>query len=40
VVSMRLGLDHVDGPADVADALGIALCHAQHCSMAAVGTQP
>lgn len=30
VVSMRLGLDTVDGPADVADALGIALCHAQH----------
>lgn len=30
VVSMRLGLDRVAGPADVADALGIALCHAQH----------
>ncbi len=30
VVSMRLGLDGVAGPADVADALGIAMCHAQH----------
>lgn len=30
VVSMRLGLEDVDGPADVADALGIAMCHAQH----------
>jgi crossover junction endodeoxyribonuclease RuvC len=30
VVAMRLGLTDVDGPADVADALGIALCHTQH----------
>jgi crossover junction endodeoxyribonuclease RuvC len=30
VVSMRLGLGKVSGPADVADALGIALCHLQH----------
>lgn len=30
VVSMRLGLAGVAGPADVADALGIAMCHAQH----------
>jgi len=30
VVSMRLGLQGVAGPADVADALGIAMCHAQH----------
>lgn len=40
VVSMRLGLDRVDGPADVADALGIALCHAQHHSLAALGRRP
>ncbi|MEN8042090.1 MAG: crossover junction endodeoxyribonuclease RuvC [Actinomycetota bacterium] len=30
VVSMRLGLSGVGGPADVADALGVAMCHAQH----------
>ncbi|MCL1598528.1 MAG: crossover junction endodeoxyribonuclease RuvC [Actinomycetia bacterium] len=30
VVSMRLGLGSVSGPADVADALGVALCHVQH----------
>ncbi len=30
VVSMRLGLTSVSGPADVADALGVALCHMQH----------
>ena len=30
VVAMRLGLGPVGGPADVADALGIALCHSQH----------
>jgi len=37
VVSMRLGLDTVAGPADVADALGIALCHAQHAPLRAAG---
>lgn len=36
VVSMRLGLGAVVGPADVADALGIALCHAQHHPMQSV----
>ncbi len=30
VVTMRLGLTGVKGPADVADALGVALCHTQH----------
>jgi crossover junction endodeoxyribonuclease RuvC len=30
VLSMRLGLASVSGPADVADALGIALCHLQN----------
>lgn len=30
VIAMRLGLTEIDGPADVADALGIALCHTQH----------
>jgi crossover junction endodeoxyribonuclease RuvC len=30
VLSMRLGLSPVSGPADVADALGIALCHLQN----------
>ncbi len=30
VVAMRLGLRGVSGPADAADALGIAMCHAQH----------
>lgn len=30
VISMRLGMATLEGPADVADALGIALCHAQH----------
>lgn len=30
VVAMRLGLGSVTGPADVADALGIAMCHGQH----------
>lgn len=30
VVAMRLGIAGVAGPADVADALGIAMCHAQH----------
>ena len=32
VVAMRLGLTAVAGPADVADALAVALCHAQHSS--------
>ena len=30
VLKMRLGLGSISGPADVADALGIALCHIQH----------
>jgi crossover junction endodeoxyribonuclease RuvC len=30
VLRMRLGLGPIDGPADVADALGVALCHIQH----------
>ncbi len=30
VVAMRLGLTTVTGPADVADALGVAMCHVQH----------
>jgi crossover junction endodeoxyribonuclease RuvC len=37
VVAMRLGLSAVDGPADVADALGVALCHLQHSGRDAVG---
>jgi crossover junction endodeoxyribonuclease RuvC len=37
VVSMRLGLQGVDGPADVADALGIAMCHAQHYVVSTLG---
>jgi len=37
VVAMRLGLSDVDGPADVADALGIAMCHAQHDVIGSVG---
>ena len=35
VVAMRLGVGGVSGPADVADALGIALCHGQHQGLAA-----
>ncbi len=30
VIAMRLGVENVAGPADVADALGVALCHIQH----------
>jgi crossover junction endodeoxyribonuclease RuvC len=30
VLRMRLGVGSIEGPADVADALGIALCHIQH----------
>lgn len=30
VLRMRLGIDSISGPADVADALGVALCHIQH----------
>jgi len=30
VIAMRLNLTGIDGPADVADALGVALCHTQH----------
>lgn len=33
VVGMRLGLGTMPGPADVADALGVALCHCQHLTM-------
>jgi len=33
VVAMRLGLGSVAGPADVADALGVAMCHGQHASI-------
>lgn len=33
VVGMRLGLGALGGPADVADALGVALCHCQHLSV-------
>lgn len=36
VVAMRLGIPAVDGPADVADALGVALCHAQHSAFRAM----
>jgi crossover junction endodeoxyribonuclease RuvC len=39
VVSMRLGLQGVDGPADVADALGIAMCHAQNCALQTSGAK-
>ncbi len=35
VVALRLGLADVAGPADVADALGVALCHGQHAPAAA-----
>lgn len=34
VVALRLGLEGVSGPADVADALGVALCHSQHAGHA------
>ena len=37
VISMRLGLGPVSGPADVADALGIALCHLQHAGRSMAG---
>ena len=40
VVSMRLGLKGVAGPADVADALGIAMCHAQHHPLRTAGATP
>lgn len=40
VVAMRLALNKVEGPADVADALGIALCHAQHQFIATVEAMP
>lgn len=32
VLAMRLGIDPPSGPADIADALGVALCHTQHRS--------
>lgn len=38
VVAMRLGLTGVGGPADVADALGIAMCHVQHTGAIAMGS--
>jgi crossover junction endodeoxyribonuclease RuvC len=37
VVAMRLGLSGIEGPADVADALGIAMCHAQHDTIRSIG---
>ncbi len=37
VVAMRLGLAGVGGPADVADALGIAMCHLQNAGSSALG---
>ncbi len=37
VVAMRLGIASVGGPADVADALGIAMCHVQHASVTKLG---
>jgi crossover junction endodeoxyribonuclease RuvC len=37
VVSLRLGLGKVAGPADVADALGVALCHLQHSGRSMAG---
>ncbi len=37
VVAMRLGLAGVGGPADVADALGIAMCHLQNAGASALG---
>jgi len=39
VVAMRLGLGKVAGPADVADALGVALCHLQHSGRSMVGVR-
>jgi crossover junction endodeoxyribonuclease RuvC len=39
VVSMRLGLGELAGPADVADALGVALCHLQHSGRSIAGAQ-
>ena len=39
VVAMRLGLGKVAGPADVADALGVALCHIQHSGRAMAGAK-
>ena len=39
VVSMRLGLGKVAGPADVADALGVALCHLQHSGRSMAGVE-
>jgi len=30
VVAMRLGVARLEGPADIADAVGMALCHTQH----------
>jgi crossover junction endodeoxyribonuclease RuvC len=37
VVAMRLGLGGVGGPADVADALGIAMCYLQHAPFTTLG---
>jgi crossover junction endodeoxyribonuclease RuvC len=39
VVAMRLGLGKLAGPADVADALGVALCHLQHSGRSMAGIQ-
>ena len=33
VLAMRLGVRPMGGPADVADALGVALCHCQHLAV-------
>lgn len=40
VVAMRLGVGGVAGPADVADALGVAMCHAQHGQLRVLGASP
>lgn len=39
VVAMRLGIADIAGPADIADALGIAMCHLQHASVHALGAR-
>lgn len=37
VVAMRLGLQKLHGPADIADAAGMALCHTQHSGVLSAG---
>lgn len=39
VVAMRLGLGKLAGPADVADALGVAICHLQHSGRSTASVQ-